>query len=198
MKNNVTGQVPSIDLSDWAANACRELQAVVGAVAVEDVDALCGLLAQAGVIAVHGLGREGLMMRAFSMRLFHLGLRATPVGDMALPAVGEGDLFIASAGPGHFDTVAALMRIAQAAGAKTVLFTAEPDAPLRHCADLTILLPARTMARPVAYASGPLALPMGSAYEGGLFLLCEHIVAQLASRLEVDEASMRARHTNLE
>ncbi|MFM0285927.1 phosphoheptose isomerase family protein [Paraburkholderia megapolitana] len=194
MKNSATGQVPAVDLPEWAANACRELQAVVAAVAVEDVDALCGLLAQAGVIALHGLGREGLMMRAFSMRLFHLGLRATPVGDMALPAVGGGDLFIASAGPGHFDTVAALMRIAQAAGAKTVLFTAEPDAPLRHCADLTIVLPARTM----AHTSGPLALPMGSAYEGGLFLLCEYIVAQLAGRLDVDEASMRAWHTNLE
>jgi hypothetical protein len=39
---------------------------------------------------------------------------------------------------------------------------------------------------------------MGSTYEGGLFLLCEYIVAQLASRLEIDEVSMRARHTNLE
>jgi 6-phospho-3-hexuloisomerase len=138
------------------------------------------------------------MMREFSMRLFHLGLRATPVCDMALPAVGEGDLLVASAGPGHFDTVAALMRIALAAGAKTVLFTAEPDAPSRSCADLTILLPARTMARPAKHSSGQPTLPRGSAYEGGLFLLCEHIVAQLASRLEIDEVSMRARHTNLE
>jgi 6-phospho-3-hexuloisomerase len=105
---------------------------------------------------------------------------------------------VVSAGPGHFDTVAALMRIARAAGAKTVLFTAEPNAPLRSSADLTILLPARTMARPVEHSSGPLALPMGSAYEGGQFLLCEHVVAQLASRLEIDEVSMRARHTNLE
>jgi 6-phospho-3-hexuloisomerase len=198
MKSNTAGNVPFVDLPSWAAHACHELQAIVGAIAVEDIDALCGLLAQAGVIAVHGLGREGLMMRAFSMRLFHLGLRATPVGDMALPAVGAGDLLLASAGPGHFDTVAALMRIARAAGTKTVLFTAEPDAPLRSCADLTILLPARTMARPAEHSSGPPALPMGSTYEGGLFLLCEYIVAQLASRLEIDEVSMRARHTNLE
>jgi 6-phospho-3-hexuloisomerase len=198
MKSNTAGNVPSVDLPSWAAHACHELQAIVGAIAVEDIDALSGLLAQAGVIAVHGLGREGLMMRAFSMRLFHLGLRATPVGDMALPAVGVGDLLLASAGPGHFDTVAALMRIARAAGTKTVLFTAEPDAPLRSCADLTILLPARTMARPAEHSSGPPALPMGSTYEGGLFLLCEYIVAQLASRLEIDEVSMRARHTNLE
>ena len=101
MKSNTAGNVPSVDLPSWAAHACHELQAIVGAIAVEDIDALCGLLAQAGVIAVHGLGREGLMMRAFSMRLFHLGLRATPVGDMALPAVGAGDLLVASAGPGH-------------------------------------------------------------------------------------------------
>jgi 6-phospho-3-hexuloisomerase len=133
-----------------------------------------------------------------TMRLFHLGLHATPVGDVTLPAVGPGDLLVASAGPGHFETVGALMRIARTAGAKTVLFTAQPDAPLRSGSDLTILLPARTMARPVESVSGTPALPMGSAYEGALFLFFEYIVAQLASRLKVDEASMRTRHTNLE
>jgi 6-phospho-3-hexuloisomerase len=92
MKNNTPGAVPPVDLPNWAADACQELRAILGAIAVKKIDALCSLLAQAGVIALHGLGREGLMMRAFSMRLFHLGLRATPVGDMSLPAVGEGDL----------------------------------------------------------------------------------------------------------
>lgn len=45
------------------------------------------------------------MMRALAMRLFHLGLSASVVGDMSAPAVGPGDLLIASAGPGQFNMV---------------------------------------------------------------------------------------------
>ena len=197
MSKDTAGATP-VALATWAADACGELQAIVGAMSTEDVDALCTLLAQARVIALHGLGREGLMMRSFTMRLFHLGLWATPVGDVTLPAVGQADVLVASAGPGHFETVGALMQIARTAGAKTVLFTAEPDAPLRTCADLTIFLPARTMARPVDRSFGQSTFSMGSAYEGALFLYCEYIVAQLASRLMIDEGAMRARHTNLE
>jgi 6-phospho-3-hexuloisomerase len=189
-----------LSLSDWASDASRELVAIVSAIPAEDVETFCTMLAEARIIALHGLGREGLMMRAFTMRLFHLGFKATPVGDVTLPAVGAGDLLVASAGPGAFETIGALMRIARGAGAKIILLTAEPDAPLRAHADLTLVLPARTMARPVEESSEPAApaLPMGSAYEGALFLFSEHVIARLSSRLTIDEASMRARHTNLE
>jgi 6-phospho-3-hexuloisomerase len=187
-------------LPEWAADAARELVSIVGAIPARDVDALCTMISEAHILAVHGLGREGLMMRALAMRLFHLGLHATPVGDVALPAVGPGDILLVSAGPGNFDTVAALMRIARQAGARTILLTAEGGASLKKLADLTVLLPARTMARPVEASSDVVApaLPMGSAYEGALFLFSEYVVARLATTLTVDEGAMRARHTNLE
>lgn len=56
--------------------------------------------------------REGLMMRALAMRLFHLGCDAHVVGDMTLPPVGKGDLLLVSAGPGHIVSVANLAGIA--------------------------------------------------------------------------------------
>ena len=48
-------------------------------------------------IVVFGLGREGLQMRGFAMRLFHMGRDVAVWGDMTTPALGPGDLFIASA-----------------------------------------------------------------------------------------------------
>lgn len=187
-------------LPDWAASAAQELVSIVGAIPAQDADALCAMISEARILAVHGLGREGLMMRALAMRLFHLGLRATPVGDVTLPAVGPGDILLVSAGPGGFETIAALMRIARQAGARTILLTAEADAALSPLADLTVLLPARTMARPVEASADAVApaLPMGSAYEGALFLFSEFVVARLATTLTIDEGAMRARHTNLE
>ena len=41
-------------------------------------------------------------------------------------------------------------------------------------------------------------LPMGSVYEGALFLLFEVMVLQLREILGVTPDAMRARHTNLE
>jgi len=182
-------------LSSWAQVASHELISVLDGVHQNDVEAFCESLASAANIALHGLGREGLMMRALTMRLFHLGLKATPVGDMTTPPLGVGDLLVVSAGPGSFDTIKALMQIARAGGARILLLTAEPDAVLGEFADLTVLIPARTMARSVKLMG---ALPMGSAYEGALFLFFEYVVLQLAKRLKIDEFAMRARHTNLE
>jgi 6-phospho-3-hexuloisomerase len=72
-------------------------------------------------IVLHGVGREGLMMRAFTMRLYHLGLNAHCLGEMSCPPIGEGDLFIASAGPGSFSSVDALITTARDAGNKTLI-----------------------------------------------------------------------------
>lgn len=43
---------------------------------------------------LHGLGCEGLVMRAFAMRLMNLGLKVTVVGDVTAPPIGPGDLFL--------------------------------------------------------------------------------------------------------
>ncbi len=183
------------DFPTWAATACHDLALAARDVSASAFDALADEVVAAGRIALHGLGREGLMMRALTMRLFHLGLQASPVGDMTTPPLGAGDLLIVSAGPGAFETVGALMGIARDAGARVVLLTAEAAAPLREKADLVLRLPARTMARPVGE---PSIFTMGSAYEAVLLLFSEYLVGRLAQRLTAGEAEMRARHTNLE
>jgi 6-phospho-3-hexuloisomerase len=183
-------------LAELAERASGEMAAIVGQVPGEALDEACDAVTGAGRIAVYGVGREGLMMRALTMRLYHLGLNAHVVGDMTTPPVGAGDLLIVSAGPGEFATVRALMGVAREAGARVLLFTAEPDAPLGPLADHVVRLPARTMA--VAGAAGDAVLPMGSAYEGAQYLFFELMVRALGQRLGVDEPAMRARHTNLE
>jgi 6-phospho-3-hexuloisomerase len=41
-------------------------------------------------------------------------------------------------------------------------------------------------------------LPMGSLYEGSLFIVFEVMIAKLRAMLEVSPEAMRANHTNLE
>ncbi len=183
-------------ISAMNARALAELGAVVDRVDPVECEALLAALADARRIALYGVGREGLMMRALTMRLFHLGLDAHVVGDMTTPPLGAGDLLVVSAGPGHFSTVAALLGVARDAGARTACVTAEPDGPVPRAADLVLALPAQTMARD---ASAPTSiLPMGSLYEGVQYLVFEYLVIMLRDRVGASPEAMRANHTNLE
>lgn len=161
------------------------------------VDALVERLALARRIVVFGGGREKLQIMGFAMRLFHMGLNAAVEGDMTTPAVGPGDVFLVTCGPGYISTAEALMRVARDAGAEVLFITAQPGgrcAPLAHS---ILHLPAQTMADDQGDRKTSV-LPMGSLFEGALFVLFEVMVLKLKARLNITADAMRANHTNLE
>lgn len=178
-----------------ARAALAELAAVMDRLDQKDVDRAVTMISDAGRIVCYGCGREALQIRGLAMRLFHLGLDVAMQGDMTTPPLGEGDLFLCSAGPGELSTVTALMDVAKRAGASILFLTAEPDAPAARLADHVLVIPAQTMARDIG---GTSVLPMGSLYEGAMFVLFEIMVLSLKARLGVTSEAMRARHTNME
>jgi len=192
-----------------AAAICAQVAAVFSAPSAHPparsvlVSELAAAAARGGRVFVHGVGREELMMRALCMRLAHLGLPAHCVGDVTAPPAGGGDLLVASAGPGAFSTVDAICGVARGAGARVLLLTARPEGEFpRRQADVVAHLPAQTMAdeEEAAAESAPsrAKLPMGSLYEGAMFVLFEMVVLELTRVLGQSPAQMRARHTNLE
>jgi 6-phospho-3-hexuloisomerase len=177
--------------------ALSELSVVASRIDPGEIDAALATIARARRIVLYGCGREGLQLRGFAMRLHHLGCQVAMQGDMAATPVGAGDLLIVSAGPGELSTVTALMKVAREAGAEVLFLTAEPGAVSAGLATQVLTIPAQTMARD----TGPgvtSVLPMGSVYEGALFLLFEVMVLRLRDILGVTPDEMRARHTNLE
>lgn len=180
---------------DFARTALDEIAAVVEGLDAAEIRAACERIATARHVMVYGCGREGLMMRALAMRLHHLGLSASVQGDMAAPPLVRGDVLIASAGPGDLSTVDALVGAARKAGADVVFLTAVRNAPTAGHATLVVHIPAQTHATEDAGLS---ALPMGSLYEGAMFILFEAMVHDLARRLDQSPEDMRARHTNME
>jgi 6-phospho-3-hexuloisomerase len=179
-----------------ARQALSEIDSVFDRLAADAADRMCGEILSARRIACYGVGREGLMMKALCMRLMHLGLDAHMVGDMTTPPVGSGDLLIASAGPGTFSTVIALLGVARQAGARTVVVTAQPAGAAPAMADVVIEVPAQTMAND---RGGPASLlPMGSLYEAAQLVLFDLISILLREKTRQSADDMRARHTNLE
>jgi 6-phospho-3-hexuloisomerase len=183
-------------LATLAGRAAEEIRAAVAAIDPDTMQAMVTELARARRIACYGVGREGLMMRALAMRLYHMGLDAHVVGDMSCPPVGPSDLLVVSAGPGGFSTVNGLIGVAHGAGARVACVTAEPKGSAPQAADLVFHLPAQTMANDQGAAQS--VLPMGSLFEGAQYLAFELLILALRDHLGVEPKAMRARHTNLE
>ncbi|MCS6825821.1 MAG: SIS domain-containing protein [Caldilinea sp.] len=186
----------SADFHAMAAQAIREVGAVLAALSSDDAERMCDEILRARRIACYGVGREGLMMKALCMRLMHLGLDAHVVGDMTTPPIGPGDLLIVSAGPGAFSTVLALMNVAKESGARTMVVTAQPQGEAAQQADIVIELPAQTMANDQTAPSS--ILPMGSLYEAAQLLFFDLISILLREKTGQTPEEMRSRHTNLE
>lgn len=184
-------------LSDRATRAAGEIRDAVAAIDPAALQGMVEELAQARRIVCYGVGREGLMMRALAMRLYHMGLDAHVVGDMSCPPVGPGDLLVVSAGPGGFSTVDGLIGVARKAGARVACVTAQAQGSAPQAADRVFLIPAQTMANDQG-AAATSVLPMGSLFEGAQYLAFELLILALRDHLGVTPEAMRARHTNLE
>jgi 6-phospho-3-hexuloisomerase len=176
--------------------ALADLSAVFDKIDDAAVDAVVAELAGARRVAFYACGREGLQLRGFCMRMFHLGRTVTMVGDMTAFPVGPGDILFVVCGPGYVSTHHALVGVAKEAGARTIVVTAQPSGATARLADAILLLPAQTMADDQGAKVS--ILPMGSVMEGALFVLFEVMVLKLRDRLGVTPETMRANHTNLE
>lgn len=177
--------------------ALGELQTTFDRLDDTQVDSALNMIATARRIVVFGGGREKLQIMGFAMRLYHMGLNVAVEGDMTTPPVGPGDLFIVTVGPGEISTALALLGVAQTAGAKILVITAQPSGRAAKYADHVLHLPAQTMADDQGEKKTSV-LPMGSLYEGALFILFEVMILKLIQKMQITPETMRANHTNLE
>jgi 6-phospho-3-hexuloisomerase len=202
---------PELDFPKLVRLAVSELGSNLLAIPDASITSLIEQIAAARRVAVYGVGREGLAMKGFAMRLFHMGVQAFVVGEMTAAAVGSGDLLIVSAGPGYFSTVSALASEAQRAGCKVVGFTSQPPSPIQDWANFIVQIPATCLPPASLLGQDPAhlhrigsadgshsILPMGSSYECALQLFFDLVSLLLQRRLGVAMESMKARHTNLE
>jgi 6-phospho-3-hexuloisomerase len=183
-------------LKELGKGALSDLSRVFAALPNDAADPLIEAIVGAERIVLFGLGREGLQMRGFAMRLFHMGRDVAVWGDMTTPPVGSGDLLIVSAGPGYLATAAVLVDIARKAGARTALVTAQPGGELAKRVDIVTVIPAQTMADD--QGSNLSVLPMGSLFETAQMIFFELVILKLRPRFHETSETMRARHTNLE
>ncbi len=173
----------------------EEVTRTVRHVPKQEAEALGGAILGAHRIFVCGAGRSLLMMKAFAMRLMHLGLSAYVVGETITPAIGPGDLLIAGSGSGATRVTLATVEAARARGARTACLTAHPDSPLAKVCDLVVEIPARIVGISNQAVS---TQPPGSLFEQCLLIMGDALILWLMDRLGTTYDQIRARHTKLE
>ena len=185
---------PHFDFNGLGRRVCRELESVFEGADPSQLELLSKEILAAQRIVSYGVGREGLMMEAIAMRLMHAGFKSYVVGEMVTPPVGPGDLFLVSAGPGHFPTVETLLKVAREAGGRTAVITAQPERAAQMPVDLVLHLPAQTM---VDIAAGRSILTMGTHYEVSLLLFGDLLVLRLLELTNQKPEDMYTRYTNM-
>jgi 6-phospho-3-hexuloisomerase len=180
---------------DCELSIVEEIRAAVARTDPTQVVALVDAVLQAKRVFVGGAGRSLLMMKAFAMRLMHLGISAHVVGETITPAVEPGDLLILGTGSGQTRTTLAIMEAARDRGARTAAITAHPTSPIARGADIVLEIQTPITGRDLPFRSHQ---PPGSLFEQCLLILCEGVVLRLMQPLGTTEEQMRARHTKLE
>ena len=161
------------------------------------VDDICAAITAAERVFIAGKGRSGLQMRAFAMRLMHLGLHVHVVDDVTTPAIGAGDLLLIGSASGRTSSLLRYVDAVRETGAALAAFTGNPNSPIAQAAEALVYIPASNFkaGRQTGVDS---VLVMGSLFEHCLGLLCDLIIIRLKATLGIEEAAMNARHANLE
>ncbi|MBE6494345.1 MAG: 6-phospho-3-hexuloisomerase [Methanosphaera stadtmanae] len=156
-------------------------------------------------VFVMGLGRSGLVAKAFAMRLMHLGLNVYVVGETVTPAITDKDCLIAISGSGETSYIVSTIGIAKNIGSKIMAITSYSDSTLAKNADLIVELPGRTkiesensyIRRQISGQHQTLS-PLGTLFEVSALIFLDATIAQMMHDLGQTEKDLKARHTILE
>ena len=103
------------------ADIARTLQAVDPA----QIEAMQATVLTAKRIFIAGKGRSGLQMKAFAMRLMHLGLTVHVVDDVTTPALAEHDLLLIGSSSGRTGSLLRYIESTKTTGARLAAITGE-------------------------------------------------------------------------
>jgi len=175
----------------------QELEHTVLSVSDESAADLVQAILRARRIFAAGAGRSGFMIKAFAMRLMHIGFEVHVVGETTTPNLTAEDLFIIASGSGATGSLVNMAQKAKRIGAPLALLTIDRDSPIGNLADilLTIAAPSPKVQRETGFTS---IQPMGSLFEQSLLLVFDTIILMLMESQNKTSDVMFTRHANLE
>jgi 6-phospho-3-hexuloisomerase len=148
-------------------------------------------------VYISGVGRSGLVVKAFGQRLMHLGWEVHLADEISAPAIRRGDLLVVCSGTGATELTLYMARKARRIGARCIALTAVQGSPLGRAARRTIVIPAGLEGHN-GHGGVPSKQPARALFEQALFIFLDSIILTLKERLGITARKLRGRHANLE
>ena len=186
------------EMNDMIEQVLSEITACVQRVPAESLALAGELIESAPRIFVAGAGRSGLCMKAFGMRLMHLGKTVYVVGETTTPNIAASDLLILCSGSGRTASLLAIAEQAQRLGAQVLVFTTDAEAPLVILSNLRVVIPAPSFRITDEIHDSISIQPLGTLFEQSMIILCDSLILGLMQRTGVNTVQMFERHANLE
>lgn len=155
------------------------------------IDCLINALNYERRVLIVGVGRSGLIGKAFAVRLMHLGFKVYVIGDTIVPALRPNDILVAISGSGRTKIVIDAAEVAKSLGAKVIALTSFRDSPLAGLADMIVEIPGRLkvsseedyFSRQILGIYEPLS-PLASLFEITVMAFLDGLIVELTHRLK--------------
>ena len=181
----------------------NEIDTVLASIDETKLEAFVDLLTSNPDIKVLGYsaGRMGSGLKAFVMRLNHLGIKASFFGDNYVPPMNSNDVFICCSNSGTTKSVVNILEIFKAkAGGKVVSFVGNDNSKMAELSDIAIEF--KTCNGGLNSADDPSKInsiqPMTTLTEQAMFILFDLIVMMIIDKLNININDTKQYHSNIE
>ena len=169
----------------------------------EEEHALLNAIKQKDVrVLGYGAGRMGFGLKAFMMRLNHLGINASFFGDNYVPPLRDGDVLIVCSNSGETKSVLNIENIVRAKvpGAKIFVVTGNSNSSMAKIGDHVITF--KTCNGGLNSKDDPSKInsvqPMTTLTEQAMFIYFDYLVLRYLQENDIDLESTKAFHSNIE
>lgn len=149
----------------------------------------------------YGAGRMGSGLKAFVMRLNHLGIKASFFGDNYVPPMNSNDIFICCSNSGTTKSVVNILEIFKSkANGKVISFVGNENSKMAELSDIAIKF--KTCNGGLNSADDPSKInsiqPMTTLTEQAMFILFDIIVMKIIDKLNININDTKQFHSNIE
>lgn len=155
-----------------------ELGIVFDALDDGPIEELANLVAQRQKLFVGGIGRTGLLLKAFAMRLNLLGIPTYALLEASAPTIKSQDLVLIGSGSGTTETTLAMAKESLRRSGELTAITGNVLSPLGQIAQRRISIPPILPANLLADCD--VESPVQAAFEQALGLVLDAMATQIA------------------
>lgn len=183
-----------MDFKSYADTILQEINKSVLSIDTTDIDSLVNIIVNAKRIYCDGMGKSGLQVDSFAMRLTQMGIKSYVVSGITTPAITSDDLLIICSGSGETPTLKEHVKTAKAIGAKIVIITTNRESSIGKLGDYIINISA-----PIKNSKTCESIqPMGSLFEQSIGIFFDVLVLMLMEKKSISSEDMYKNHKNLE